>query len=125
MRVIAPGHDETPSPGHRAARAQTLATLYEKGKRQQWDGATALDWTMDGPLFGDKLPDDSSFAAACFDASPLARYGSAVWNAFRWEFQSWMVSQFLPGEHAAMIAAARLVEIAPDSDARLCLATQV
>lgn len=125
VRQLSHVDDDTSSPGDHAPRAQTLATLYEKGKRQQWDGATALDWTLDGPVFGDTLPDDSSFAAACFDVSPLARYGSSAWNAFRWEFQSWMVSQFLPGEHAAMIAAARLVEIAPDSDARLCLATQV
>ncbi len=35
-----------------------------------------------------------------------------------------MVSQFLPGEHTAMLASARLVEGAPHEEARLCLAAQ-
>ncbi len=123
LRALSPAF--APAWGDRSPGMQTLAMLYEKGKRQQWNAATDVDWTASGRSFGDALPDDSAFALACFDSSALARYGRPTWDVFRWEFQSWMVSQFLPGEQAAMIASARLVEIAPDADARLCLATQV
>lgn len=105
-------------------RSPRLTTLYEKGKRQQWNATTDLDWAVQS-CFGSPLPDDSYFAQASFDGSSLARYGRPMWDTFRWELQSWMVSQFLPGEQAALIAAARLVEVVPDPAARYCLASQV
>jgi hypothetical protein len=108
---------DAPPTGH-------LAALYEKGKRQQWNASTDLDWNS-ASRFGDDLADDSAFALACFDRSPLSQYGRPVWNAFRWEFHAWMISQFVPGEQAALLASARLVDVVPDPDARLCLATQV
>lgn len=101
-----------------------LAALYQRGQQQQWNGMTDLDWKIES-RFGSRLPSNPLFALRCFENSPLARYGSKLWDLFRWEFQSWMISQFLPGEQAAMIAAARLVEVVPDADARLCLAGQV
>lgn len=105
-------------------RSPRLAALYERGLQQQWNATTDLDWKVESH-FGSRLPEDSPFAVACFETSPLARYGRAMWDSFRWEFQSWMVSQFLPGEQAAMIAAVRLVEVVPDSSARLCLNGQI
>lgn len=32
------------------------------------------------------------------DLGPLARFGDDAKQQFRWEFQSWMVSQFMHGE---------------------------
>ncbi len=102
----------------------SLASLYERGKRAQWDASRDLDWSVPVP-YGEPLADDSAFALAAFTASPLARFGRPMWDAFRWEFQSWMVSQFLHGEQGALVAAARLVQAVPDLDAKYCAASQV
>jgi Long-chain fatty aldehyde decarbonylase len=101
-----------------------LAALHEKARRQQWEAATDLDWTVPSS-FASPLPDDSDFALACFHQSPLARHGRGMWDTFRWEFQSWMVSQFVSGEQAALLTATRLLDVVPDADARSCLGAQV
>lgn len=103
---------------------QALATLYERGKQGQWNAATDLDWSV--PVeYGSPLPDDSGYAVAAFEASPLARFGRPMWDRFRWEFQGWMVSQFLHGEQGALVAAARLVEVTPGIESKLYAASQV
>ena len=100
-----------------------LRTLYEKAKQAQWNASTDVDWSTEVP-FGAPLPDDSSYAMASFESSPLARRGRPIWDTFRWELQSWMVSQFLHGEQGALVVAARLVEVAPDLDSKYCAASQ-
>ena len=71
-------------------RRPRLTKLYEKSKVSQWNASTDVDWSIPVP-FGEPLPDDSAFAMASFDASPLARRGRPMWDTFRWELQSWMV----------------------------------
>lgn len=105
-------------------RLPNVRSLYERAKHAQWNAATDVDWSVD-VAFGSPLPDDSSFAQSSFEASPLARYGRPMWDTFRWEFQSWMVSQFLHGEQGALLSAARLVEVVPEIDAKYCAASQV
>jgi hypothetical protein len=97
-------------------------TLYERAKEGQWK-VEDIDWALDVP-FGGPLPDDSAFAMSAFAASPLAARGRPAWDEFRWELQSWMVSQFLHGEQAAMIVSARLVEIMPDLESKFYATTQ-
>ena len=75
--------------------------------------------------FGTPLPTDSAFALECFRRSPIRRHGLEIWDAFRWEFQSWMISQFLAGEKAALTTASGLVSLVPSLEARACLAAQV
>ncbi|MEU5724814.1 ferritin-like domain-containing protein [Micromonospora sp. NPDC047738] len=96
--------------------------LYQRAKQAQWS-VDEIDWLLDVP-FGAPLPDDSAFAMAAFAASPLARRGRPAWDEFRWELQVWMVSQFLHGEQAAMVVAARLVEIVTGLESKLYAATQ-
>ncbi|MEU1885913.1 ferritin-like domain-containing protein [Micromonospora sp. WMMD987] len=98
------------------------ASLYQRAKQAQWS-VDEIDWQLDVP-FGAPLPDDSTFAMAGFAASPLAPRGRLAWDEFRWELQAWMVSQFLHGEQAAMVVAARLVEIVSGLDSKLYAATQ-
>ena len=104
-------------------RNPRLRALYQRAQTAQWSASTDIDWSIEVP-FGAPLPDDSPFAMASFAASPLSRRGRGAWDAFRWEFQAWMVSQFLHGEQGALAAAARLVEAVPDLDSKLCAASQ-
>ena len=99
--------------------APRLRSLYEKGKQAQWNATTDIDWDI--PVeFGAPLPytpGADEFRQVSTDA--------LMWDRFRWELQSWMVSQFLHGEQGALIATARLTETIPHPDARLYAATQV
>jgi hypothetical protein len=97
-----------------------LRRLYERGKRLQWNAATDIDWSL--PVeFGAPLP-----PALGQDTFPFGgRRSAATWDRFRWEFQAWMVSQFLHGEQGALVATARLVEAAPDLESKFCAASQV
>jgi hypothetical protein len=97
-------------------------TLYQRAKLAQWK-VSDVDWTIDVP-FGGPLPDDSAFAMTAFAASPMADRGRPAWDTFRWELQSWMVSQFLHGEQAAMVVAGRLVETVPDLESKFYATTQ-
>ncbi|WP_055631799.1 long-chain fatty aldehyde decarbonylase [Streptomyces griseoruber] len=100
-----------------------LAHLYETAKAAQWNAATDIDWSLPVP-FGAPLPEGSAHALGTFRSSPLAARGKAAWDAFRWEVQAWMVCQFLHGEQAAMVACARLAEVLPDLQAKLCAISQ-
>jgi hypothetical protein len=100
-----------------------VMALYERAKQAQWNAATDIDWSQDVP-FGAPLPDDSAYAMAAFEASPLAARGRPMWDAFRWELQAWMVSQFLHGEQGALVVAGRLVEVVPDVDSKFYAASQ-
>src|SRR4051812_17578152 len=85
-------------------RVARMVSLYERSKAAQWNASTDVDWSLEVE-FGRPLPDDSPFAMASFEASPLARHGRPMWDRFRWELQSWMVSQFLHGEQGALVVA--------------------
>jgi hypothetical protein len=101
---------------------ERVRSLYERATQSQWR-ASDVDWRTEVP-FGAPLPDDSAFAMSAFRASPLARHGRRMWDTFRWELQSWMVSQFLHGEQAALVVAGRLVEAVPDVESKLYAASQ-
>ncbi|WP_328916046.1 MULTISPECIES: ferritin-like domain-containing protein [unclassified Streptomyces] len=102
-------------------RARLLA-LYQKGKDKQWDAVRRIDWGLPVDPF-DPLgtPDEA-----------LALYGTRYWDAMserdrgvlRQHSTAWQFSQFLHGEQGAMVCAARIVESAPDLDAKFYSATQ-
>jgi hypothetical protein len=106
------------------SRQPRLRAIYERGKSGQWDAGTDVDWATPVP-FGTALPDGSAASRASFAASPLAGRGRGMWDTYRWEVQSWMVSQFLHGEQGALVVAGRLVGALPDLDGKLCAASQV
>lgn len=104
-------------------RSPRVVSLYERAKRAQWNATTDVDWTYEVP-YGMPLPDDSGYGMAAFRDSPLAARGRPMWDAFRWELQRWMVSQFLHGEQGALVAAGRLVEVVPDVESKAYAASQ-
>ncbi|MFD7502430.1 ferritin-like domain-containing protein [Streptomyces sp. NPDC059850] len=102
-------------------RARLLG-LYQKGKDKQWDATKRIDWDLEvDPYDPLGAPDES-----------LALYGTPHWDRMsgrdraelRRHAASWQFSQFLHGEQGAMVCAARIVESAPDLDAKFYSATQ-
>ncbi|MHA6289583.1 ferritin-like domain-containing protein [Maricaulis sp. CAU 1757] len=101
----------------------TLMHLYQKGKDMQWDAVNRIDWDLEldfeNPM---QLPDEG-----------IALHGSPMWEKmtkkerieFRRHAQAWNISQFMQGEQAALICAAKIVESVPDLDAKFYAATQV
>ncbi|MFE7130155.1 ferritin-like domain-containing protein [Streptomyces sp. NPDC057638] len=99
-----------------------LLALYQKGKDKQWDGAKRIDWDLEvDPYDPLGTPDEL-----------LALYGTPYWSTMsrddiaelRRHYVAWQFSQFLHGEQGAMVCAARIVESAPDLDAKFYSATQ-
>src|SRR5512146_3153225 len=85
-----------------------LLALYDKGKKQQWDAAERIDWSLDlDPENPMGLPDEA-----------IAIYGSDLWNKLnqkeranlRRHLQAWQISQFLHGEQGALICTAKIVQ---------------
>jgi len=100
-----------------------LLELYEKGKQQQWDASTRLDWSLelnpDNPM---ELKDEA-----------ISIYGTDHWNRMTEKERSWLrlhlqansISQFMHGEQGALIATAKIVGTVPDMNAKFYAATQV
>lgn len=102
---------------------EKLLELYRKGKQKQWDAEREIDWSYavepDQPFY---LPHHL-----------IAIYGSDIWrrmdqakrNELRRHIEAWQISQFLHGEQGALICTAKIVQQAPDMDAKYYAATQV
>ncbi|NML54313.1 ferritin-like domain-containing protein [Streptomyces sp. R302] len=104
------------------AGRERLLALYQKGKDKQWDGARRIDWDLEvDPYDPLGTPDET-----------LALHGTRYWakltekdkGELRRHYAAWNFSQFLHGEQGAMVCAARIVESAPDLDAKFYSATQ-
>ena len=100
-----------------------LLKLYDKGKKQQWDAADRIDWSLDlDPENPMELEDRTV---------PL--FGSEIWErmtekerrTFRHHTQASSISQFMHGEQGALIATAKIVQTVPHLDAKFYAATQV
>jgi len=102
---------------------EALLTLYDRGKKQQWDAAERIDWSQDLDPENPMLIDDRTI--------PI--FGTAVWDRLtdkekvkvRHHQQAASLSQFMHGEQGALIATAKIVQCVPDLDAKFYAATQV
>ena len=100
-----------------------LLALYDKGKKQQWDAAERIDWSID---LDPENPQE-------IDDRLIPIYGSPLWDRLtkgekvnlRRHQQAQSLSQFMHGEQGALMAAARIVQMVPDLDAKFYAATQV
>jgi hypothetical protein len=103
--------------------SSSLLELYEKGKQQQWDASTRLDWSLelnpDNPM---ELKDEA-----------ISIYGTDYWNRMTEKERAWLrlhlqansISQFMHGEQGALIASSKIVATVPDMNAKFYAATQV
>ena len=103
--------------------SSALLELYEKGKQQQWNASTRLDWSLelnpDNPM---ELKDEA-----------ISIYGTDYWTKMTEKERAWLrlhlqsnsISQFMHGEQGALIASAKIVGTVPDMNAKFYAATQV
>ena len=105
------------------AGSSDLLNLYEKGKQQQWDTSTRLDWSQE--LFeGNPMG---------MDDQTIPIYGSPFWEKMTDKEKDWLrfnlqchsICQFMHGEQGALIATAKIVNTVPDMNAKFYAATQV
>ncbi|ANW18175.1 ferritin-like domain-containing protein [Streptomyces clavuligerus] len=101
---------------------ESLLALYQKGKDKQWDGAKRIDWELEvDPYDPLGTPDE---ALAVHDTPYWTKMSARERADLHRHMASWQFSQFLHGEQGAMVCAARIVESAPDLDAKFYSATQ-
>ena len=97
--------------------------LYQKGKDMQWDALDRIDWSLaldtENPM---EMPDQMN---GIYHTPVWAKMNSKEHAELRRHMQSWMMSQFMQGEQAAMICAAKIVQQVPDLDAKFYASTQV
>ncbi|MEE2690135.1 MAG: ferritin-like domain-containing protein [Pseudomonadota bacterium] len=97
--------------------------LYQKGKDMQWDALARVDWSeeldADNPM---EMPDELS---GIYYTPVWAKMNDKERAQARRHFQSWSISQFMQGEQAALICAAKIVQQVPDLDAKFYASTQV
>jgi hypothetical protein len=103
--------------------SDALLELYEKGKKQQWDASTRIDWSLElDPANPMALKDEA-----------LSIYGTDYWRKMTDKEKGWLrqnlqanqISQFMHGEQGALIATAKIVGTVPDMNAKFYAATQV
>ena len=99
-----------------------LLTLYEKAKIGQWDAQTRIDWT---------IPTDPTNPMG-IDETIIPLYGTELWgklgkktqDGIIYDYNAYLIGAFLHGEQGAMISAAKIIESAPDHDAKWLATTQ-
>ena len=97
--------------------------LYQKGKDMQWDAVDRINWDIaldsENPM---GMPDESM---GLFHTPAWAKMHEKEKIEFRHHYQAWIMSQFMQGEQAAMLCAAKIVQQVPDLDAKFYASTQV
>jgi hypothetical protein len=83
-----------------------LHDLYEKAKRDQWNGTTQLAWATDVDPEGEIIPQTINPLA---DYAPFRKLDEKERARLRHAQMSLQLSQFLHGEQGALIVASQLV----------------
>ena len=109
-----------------ALEEQGLLALYEKGKAQSWN-ATELDWSIDVDLA--RMQREAQ-------ENPLPQNLGGMMEApvtlddaqgleLSMNINAYLLSQFLHGEQGALLATAKIVQTAPDTEHKFYAANQV
>jgi hypothetical protein len=105
------------------ARSEDLLRLYSKGKKEQWDADTRIDWSLDVD------PEDPMQ----MDDQVVPLFGTPIWQKLsekqraelRYHSQVFNLSNFLHGEQGALVCSARIVQDVPRIESKFYAATQV
>jgi hypothetical protein len=98
-----------------------LHDLYEKAKRDQWNGTTQLAWDTDVDPEGEIIPQTINPLA---DYGPFLKLNAKERRHLHHAQISLQLSQFLHGEQGALIVASQLVGGVPWIDAKYYAGTQ-
>lgn len=98
-----------------------LRDLYEKAKREQWNGSTQLKWDTPVDPEAELIPESFN---PLEDYGPYKKLAPRQVRHLRHAQISWQLSQFMHGEQGALIVASQLVGAAPWTDAKFYAATQ-
>lgn len=98
-----------------------LHDLYEKAKREQWNGTEKLAWATDVDPECGILPD---FVNPLIGYAPFEKLNEKEKRRLRHGQVALQLSQFLHGEQGAMIVASQLVGAVPWMDAKYYASTQ-
>jgi hypothetical protein len=98
-----------------------LRDLYEKAKREQWNGTDQLDWKVEVDPEREIIPASFNALAGYGPYQALDARGVAKMNHAQ---IAWQLSQFMHGEQGALIVASQLVGAVPWMDAKYYAATQ-
>jgi hypothetical protein len=98
-----------------------LRDLYEKAKRDQWNGSVQLDWSTPVDPEGEIIPQVYN---PLEDYAPFQKLDEKRTREFRHATISLQLSQFMHGEQGALIVASQLTGAVPWMDAKYYAATQ-
>jgi hypothetical protein len=98
-----------------------LRDLYEKAKREQWNGTLQLKWETQVDPEGQIIPQSYN---PLEDYGPYKKLDAKGEARFRHAMISWQLSQFMHGEQGALIVASQLTGAVPWMDAKYYAATQ-
>ena len=98
-----------------------LRDLYEKAKREQWNGSELLDWSTDVDPESEIIPQQFN---PLEDYGPYKKLSPKQVREFRHAQLAWTLSQFLHGEQGAMITASQLVGAVPWTDGKYYASSQ-
>ena len=98
-----------------------LRDLYEKAKRDQWNGTTQLAWDTPVDPQGEIIP---QIYNPLEDYAPFKKLNEREVRTFRHATISLQLSQFMHGEQGSLIVASQLTGAVPWIDAKYYAATQ-
>src|SRR5262245_32356372 len=98
-----------------------LRDLYEKAKREQWNGTEQLAWKTAVDPEAEIIPQAYN---PLEDYGPYKQLDHKGVARFRHAMTSWQLSQFMHGEQGALIVASQLAGAVPWMDAKYYAATQ-
>ncbi len=98
-----------------------LRDLYEKAKREQWNGTLQLQWDTPVDPESEIIPQSYN---PLEDYGPYKQFTPKQVARFRHAMISWQLSQFMHGEQGALIVASQLTGAVPWMDAKYYAATQ-
>jgi hypothetical protein len=98
-----------------------LRDLYEKAKREQWNGTEQLAWDTQVDPEADIIPPQFN---PLQDYGPFKALDERGLKKLRHGQIAWQLSQFMHGEQGALIVASQLVGAVPWMDAKYYAATQ-
>ena len=98
-----------------------LRDLYEKAKREQWNGVEQLSWDIDVDPEGEIVPQQFN---PLEDYGPYKKLSAKEQKHLNHGQIAWQLSQFMHGEQGALIVASQLVGAVPWMDAKYYASTQ-